>query len=59
MSDADDVSCMNRTSVPVIGNESVRTQLSELSRPQHHPNGHRQCVRCALPARGAYNINHW
>ena len=37
MSDADAISYLNSTTVPVISNESLRTQLSGLSRPPHHP----------------------
>ena len=36
MSDADGISYLNRTTVPVIVDESLRPQLQELSRPQHH-----------------------
>ena len=37
MSDANIIFYLNRTTVPVIGNESLRTQLVELSTPPHHP----------------------
>ena len=37
MSDADAISYLHRTAVPVIDNESLRSKLSELSRPPHHP----------------------
>ena len=35
--DADAITYLNRTAVHVIGNESLRTQLSELYRPLHSP----------------------
>ena len=37
MSYGDTISYVTRTTVPVIDNESIRTQLSKLSRPPHHP----------------------
>ena len=37
LASADTISSLNRTTVLVIGNESLRTQLSELSRPPHQP----------------------
>ena len=36
-SDADVVYYLNRTRLPVIGNESPRAQLSELTNPPHRP----------------------
>ena len=36
MSDVDAVYYLNRTAVPVIGAESLSTQLSEFSKPPHH-----------------------
>ena len=35
-SDADVISYLNMTRLPVIGNE-LHTQLSEVTRPLHHP----------------------
>ena len=46
MSDADDISYLNRMTVPVIGTEPFRTQVLHLSRPSHH-------LKARVPARGA------
>ena len=37
MSDTDTISYLTRTTVPVISDESLRTQISELTKPPHHP----------------------
>ena len=47
MSDTDAISYLNRTTVHVVGIESLRTQLSELSRPPHHHKWSRAGVRGA------------
>ena len=41
MSDADAISYLDKTNVHVISNDSLRTQLLELSTPLHHPKWHR------------------
>ena len=48
MSDAEAISYLNKTTVPVIGNDSLRTQLSELSRALHHPKWPRAGA-CSVP----------
>ena len=57
MSDVDAICYLNRTIVPVIGIQSLRTQRLELSRPSHQPNDHApvRAMRCAVPTRGAEN----
>ena len=47
---ADVISYLNRMTVPVIGIESLRTQLSERRRPLHQPKGPRAGV-CGAPRR--------
>ena len=45
MSDADAISCLNRTNVLVIGDESIRTQLSERLDLHTTPMATRRCVK--------------
>ena len=47
MSDADAISYLNRTTVPVMCIESLRTQLAKFSRPLQMAT--RRCMRCAAP----------